>query len=163
MSEFIYDRTIEDVMYAINTRAKIATQGFDSLTLEEAADYMDGLKGALNISDLQRIEINTNFIAERLTTSGYPTEVTAIKTWQRTNMPIASELERIRADVATLRGKLTLRSSVPSIPNTLVPADFNKINILERIQYEVMQAVNAITSMLVHINTFRLGQGGYLT
>lgn len=162
MSEFVFDRTIEDVMYAIEIRQRIATYGFSALAPAEANGYLDGLKGCLNYDDLYRIEINTHQIAEKLTVAGYPTTVTAIKVWQRTDMPKASELERIRADVAELRGKLTLRSSVPTIPNTLVPADFNKINILERIQYEVMLAINAITALLVHMNTFRLGQGGHL-
>jgi hypothetical protein len=42
---FVYDRTIEDVMRAIELSGRITSKGFDSLTADEKAEWQAGLKG----------------------------------------------------------------------------------------------------------------------
>lgn len=60
--EFITDRTYADVQRALYFKNIEDTTGWDSLTEDEQEEWLAGLKGALNYTDLNRIEINTKAI-----------------------------------------------------------------------------------------------------
>lgn len=159
---YVFDRTIEDVMRAIELRGKVTSGGIAALTAEEQAEYNAGLKGAYNYQDLNRVEANTYALSERLRAAGYAVQTTLPALWTRSNIPTKSSLERIRKNIEVIRGALKLRSNAPSTPNSLDPMDVSKANNIERIQYEVDLAINAITSMLVNLGTFYMGEGGFL-
>lgn len=160
--KYVFDRTIEDVMRAIELRGKVSTNGIVGLTAEEQAEYLAGLKGTYNYQDLNRVEGNTQELAARLAVGGYAANVSAPKTWTMADFPTVGELERIRQNIVALRKALKLPSSVPQTPSNLNPMDIGKANNLERIQYAVDKALNAITSMLINLGTFYTGEGGFL-
>ena len=59
---FVYDRTQEDVFRAIELNGgKYINR---TITPEEKEEWMAGIKGALNLLDLQRIEWNTRLIGD---------------------------------------------------------------------------------------------------
>lgn len=159
---YVFDRTIEDVMRAIELRGKVSNGGIASLTAAEQTEYLNGLKGTYNYQDLNRVEGNTQELAARLDVAGYAVDVSAPKTWAMEDFPTIGELERIRQNIVALRAALKLHSSVPQTPSNLNTMDIGKANNLERIQYEVDKALNAITSMLVNLGTFYMGEGGFL-
>ena len=57
--EPIFDRTSDDVL-KVQTYDTI---GFQYLSNEQKSEWMNGLKGALNFKDLNRIENNMEFLA----------------------------------------------------------------------------------------------------
>lgn len=159
---YVFDRTIEDVMRAIELRGKVSNGGIASLTEAEQTEYLSGLKGTYNYQDLNRIEGNTQELAARLAVGGYAADVSDPRTWTAEDFPTKGELERVRQNIVALRTALKLHSSVPQTPSSLDPMDIGKANNIERIQYSVDRALNAITSMLVNLGTFYIGEGGFL-
>ena len=160
--KYVFDRTIEDVMRAIELRGKVTQSGITALTPGEQTEYLSGLKGAYNYQDLNRVEGNTQELAARLVVGGYAVDVSSPKTWTMADFPTAGELERIRQNIVALRAALKLHSSVPQTPSNLNPMDIGKANNIELIQYSINKALNAITSMLVNLGTFYMGEGGFL-
>ena len=86
---FVYDRTQEDVFRAIELNGgKYINR---TITPEEKEEWMAGIKGALNLLDLQRIEWNTRLIGgfELIKIS------VSVKEWTRGNIPNVSDFIRI--------------------------------------------------------------------
>lgn len=71
----IYDRTAADVERAL-ALAKKAEAG--TLTDTEKTEWLAGMKGCYNASDLNRVESAVKLLAATLTSAGYPVEVTPV-------------------------------------------------------------------------------------
>ena len=71
----IYDRTAEDVERAL-ALSKKAEAG--TLTDAEKTEWLAGMKGCYNASDLNRVEAAVKSIAAELNAAGYPVEVTPV-------------------------------------------------------------------------------------
>lgn len=71
----IYDRTAEDVERAL-ALAKKAEAG--TLTDAEKTEWLAGMKGCYNATDLNRVEAAVKQLASALTSAGYPAAVTPV-------------------------------------------------------------------------------------
>ena len=63
----IYDRTQADVNRVFTLKNKILTEGLNALSAEEKAEYMAGMKGAYNYTDMNRVGQAVAYIANRMT------------------------------------------------------------------------------------------------
>ena len=63
----IFDRTQADVDRVYALKQKILTGGLTSLTAEEKAEYMGGMRGAYNATDLNRVGQAVSYLADRFT------------------------------------------------------------------------------------------------
>ena len=63
----IFDRTQADVDRVFSLKNKILTEGLSSLSAEEKAEYMAGMKGAYNFQDMNRVGQAVQYIANRMT------------------------------------------------------------------------------------------------
>lgn len=98
-------RTEQDVERAETLEAKIIEEGWASLTTEEKAEWESELVGALNYWDLNRIEINTKYLFDKLRLLGYGTGTLAHKmNWAMGENPYDPEMERIRSNIEELLG-----------------------------------------------------------
>lgn len=89
--EPVFDRTEEDVRLA---------KAYNKGTAESAASEY---KGALNTSDLNRIEGNCGYLAELLHSCGYTAHIASIKTdWTMNDFPTMAEFTRIRDNITEL-------------------------------------------------------------
>ena len=66
IDDLIYDRTQEDVDRVKELKEKILTAGLSSLTSDERSEYMAGMKGAYNASDLNRVGQAVRYIASNI-------------------------------------------------------------------------------------------------
>ena len=71
----IYDRTAEDVERAL-ALAKKAEAG--TLTDAEKTEWLAGMKGCYNATDMNRVEAAVKTLAAALTSAGYPVKVTPV-------------------------------------------------------------------------------------
>ena len=69
----IYDRTQADVDRVFTLKTKILTEGLNALSAEELAEYMAGMKGAYNYTDMNRVGQAVAYIADRMI--ALPTEL----------------------------------------------------------------------------------------
>lgn len=180
--EPVIDRTQTDVDYLKSVALKIITTGFDSLTIDEklfwllgseedlsASDDLlgtvDGLqlvvytriiKGAWNISDLNRIEQNCKYLLEELTDLGYDIGVVVKENeWLYDEFPVLSEIDRIRLNVKLLCDVFLITSDLDFGNIYLNYYNANRIEQLLLFVYNTLQ--NLFTG-LRYCGTFNCGQ-----
>lgn len=125
---FVYDRTQEDVLRVIELNGKYIDR---TITPEEKEEWMAGIKGALNLLDLQRIEWNTRLISDfeliKISVS--------VKEWNRGDIPRVSDFLRILDNIQKIRDswKLTDTPHVPIQPMTA----YQKWNEVEKIMHDI--------------------------
>lgn len=125
--EFVYDRTQADV-----DRAKELNEKYIQGTISEAEkmEWSEGLKGALNINDINRVESNTEEIGEKVAA------FTTVKTWQSGDIPSKTDYKRIIQNVKTIRESYAALSDTPDTPEQPLNT-FEKWNDIERILHDV--------------------------
>lgn len=124
----ITDRTQADV----NLVLEYDSIGYNNLTPEQKAVWNAGMKGALNASDLNRIENNIQFVASILELYNLN-----IKTnWQMSDVPRNNDFNRILSNLNDVKDKARERFSI-NLPETpsLPLNGFEKINDIENILY----------------------------
>ena len=128
--EWIYDRTEEDV-----SRVKELTEKYLSGTITEAekAEWYGDMKGALNLSDLNRVESNLSVIAGVLDLS------ITTKTWLIGNIPRESDYQRICDNLQALRNAMPAVNT-PEVPNPPLNT-YQKWNDIERIIFNIYDSL----------------------
>lgn len=125
--EFIYDRTREDVDRVIELNKKYLDR---TITNEEKEEWSENLKGAINVSDLNRIENNISSIAGFLGVS------VISKMWALNEIPKVSDYQRIRVNVESLRNSWYVLPDTPSAPNSPLNT-YQKWNDIEHILHDL--------------------------
>lgn len=151
----IYDRTQEDVDRVFTLKKKILTGGMTALTDEERTEYLSGLKGAYNHTDMNRVGEAVAFIAGRMT--ALPEELTTYRNgkgvaddrffrvpydpasvivstkadWAMTDVPTQSQAKTYLNNVAVLRRQLLLPEHSPEVPPTLDHLTYELANDIE--------------------------------
>ena len=130
---FVYDRTQEDVERVKELNEKYLK---GTITDEEKREWntgingVGGLRGAFNLSDIQRIEYNTEKIG------GYLAEIVPVKQWEYGDIPRVSDYARIRDNVKKIKESLITYSDTPEVPEHPFNT-FRKWNDIERILHDV--------------------------
>lgn len=165
IDSLIYDRTQEDVDRVFELKNKILSGGVSSLTSEELEEYLAGMKGAYNATDLNRVGEASAFLAERfisipneileyLAEKGVADDdrfhvpydrttvvVTAKRDWTMADVPTQSQVSALFADLAVLRKQLTLPDDAPGVPSTLDSLTYTTANEIEYLLWLVNAAM----------------------
>ena len=115
----IFDRTQTDVDYARANRNSPLP-----------------LKGARNYTDLNRITGNIHYLSETLWSYGYTVPVTCKREWVLGEVVPHNELDKIRADLNSLKDNYGLMTTTPATPD-LPYTHFRKLNDIEKIIFDV--------------------------
>ncbi len=129
--EPITDRNSSDVYYVKNLMRSILTFGWDNVGSEIRSQWLYNLKGALNASDLNRIEGNIEYITNRLLEiipKFYPDF--RDENWMVGENLTLEEINRIRDNILLLISVWYIKPDAPVInySNNLY---YNDINVLE--------------------------------
>lgn len=129
--EPIFDRAETDILKL----KYFLSRGYKNLTENEKNEWLNtNFKGALNISDLNRIEQNMNVLSEILGLT------ITVKPWQETDIPINTDFTRIRNNLISIRSQAVLQgliyNSTPEVPN-LPFNTYQKINDIEKIIFDI--------------------------
>lgn len=168
----IYDRTQNDVDRVFELKRKILSQGLSSLTAEEKAEYLAGMKGAYNATDLNRVGEAVAYLAGRMTALPgqlleYESEkgvaddtlfhvpynpatisVTAKHDWTMADVPTQSQVQAMLADLTVLRRQLTLPSDAPAVPTSLDSLTYTTANEIEYLLFLINQAFITVEAKL---------------
>ena len=128
--EPVIDRTQEDVEEA----QRILTAGWDALDEADRQKWNAGLKGALNRSDLERIESDIQVLSEKLYLGLKKNEISS-------DFQTESYFSRLKENVDKTREMKIVHSDTPNVPE-LPFNTYEKINDIERIlldAYEILQ------------------------
>lgn len=109
----IYNRTREDVDYALDKMAEWKKNGI--------VQQDETLRGCINLTDINRIENNVQYLTELLNTLYYYPE-TVSKTWEQDDVPNKRDIARIIDNIRELKA-MAISNPAPDLPYTLLTYD----------------------------------------
>lgn len=137
----IYDRTQSDIDYALSQIKK----GNNSLEL----------KGCFNVTDINRIENNCRYIADRLNVLKYTNTITT-KTWDIYGVPNITEVARLINNVVLLIDAYYQSPDAPLLPSTLLT--YEQVNSLEKNLYMIKHLIDEEENEFRFCGTFNCGE-----
>lgn len=145
----ITDRTQSDVDQVLELSGK----GISRMTASELSEWLEGMKGAYNAADLNRVESAVEYVRDRLALVGvlvYP--ITKV-IWTAEEWPTLSEMERYLTNIRTLRESLPLPIYTPEVPESMDYFTYEEANDIERI----LEIVDTMISNII-VGSFYSGE-----
>lgn len=124
----------------------------DSLVVRIGVVY--DLKGCLNVSDINRIEGNIEYLAEKFLEFGYPSDV-VIKKWDRDALPNEYDIQRIIDNVRALITAFYQPNNAPILPVTM--SSYNDINAIEKNIDLIKYLLDCMVSSFKQVGAFKSG------
>ncbi len=177
--ELVTDRKKSDADYIIALKNK----GWDSLTAAEKAYWLRGspmglydadgkslitsdeealqgrdtiVKGAYNVSDLNRVGAAVQYLADLLNGYGYAVSVTAKQDWELADLSNVSDMESYLDDVQAIKDGFYGTTALPSAMDDLT---YTQANNIEELLLEVEEYINLMIAAFRKSGTFKSGQG----
>jgi len=141
INTLVTDRTAADLARWLDLRNK----GYAKMTEAERAEWDAGnMKGAYNVSDLNRVGAALNYLRDRLAEASYLSQVAFVaKTdWTATDVPTASDLFSYLRYVSIIREALAQYATTPATPSYTGGLDYQEANDIERILLDVDMLIN---------------------
>lgn len=120
----VTDRKQSDVERVI----ELLRKGWSNFSVDETEEWMNGMKGALNLSDLQRIQNNTQLLSDVLELGLTVEDVP--------NCPNENFFKSLVDNTDSIRNSYMIHSSTPLTPS-LPLNTYQKINDIEKILEDV--------------------------
>lgn len=168
IDSLVFDRTQEDVDYAKEIKQRIIEGGFqEALTQEERSEYLAGLKGCYNCSDMNRVGRAIQYLDERI--RNIPSEISAIReesgvpdspefhmrfeseeytspnvftSWGFKDFPRDSDDKTYINAISEIRKMATRPEDLPSVPSTLSRLTYTEANSIEKILSDAYHQLN---------------------
>ena len=148
-TEPIYDRTQEDVDFAKNRIAYFKANG----------GITDGinLKGCLNYTDVNRIEDNTDYLADLLISLYYFNKISRNgSSWNMSSILDTTNISRIINNVSILQSAYYTSFGSPDLPTTLT--HYEDVNSVEKCLYLLKEMIDDMVSSFRECGTFYCGE-----
>ena len=155
----VTDRTQADVERV----RELAAKGFAAMTSDERAEWLTGMKGAYNASDLNRVGTALNYLAARLSSiCGKSIAWTAKTDWAVTDIITASQAETYRQQIQDIRDALAYPAGTPDVPQ-LARLTYIGANDIERILALCEDLIVNVAKSFRHTGAAECAAGGLLT
>lgn len=192
----VFDRTLEDVQFAIqkiaewkngHTHSTDIQVENDALVVKDEGEayvaddkfvlqaegiaYVENdalivrvgdvyeLKGCLNLLDLNRIEGNIAYLAEKMESFSYSPNIHG-KQWGRVDMPNQNDMSRIIENIRSLISAFYSPANPPSLPTTML--SYNDINAIEENLFLIKQMLDCMVSSFKKVGTIKSGATAFL-
>lgn len=146
MPEMITDRTNEDVANHANIKARIIDR---TASPTEWLTWLSGMRGAYNVSDLNRVGEAVAYIADRLVNNGIAISVTAKNDWVTTDIPRAAQMVDYLEDIGAIRAALATFSTTPTAPDSMNDLTVGGANDIEKILVDVETLLNNLEEVFL--------------
>lgn len=154
----VTDRTHSDVERV----RELAAKGFAAMTAAERAEWLAGMKGAYNASDLNRVGTALNYLAGRLgAICGRSIAWSAKTDWAVTDIATASQAEEYRQHIQDIRDALTYPAGTPDAPE-LNRLTYTGANDIERILALCEELIDNITKAFRYTGAAECATGGLI-
>lgn len=141
----------------------LAAKGFAAMTAAERAEWLTGMKGAYNASDLNRVGTALNYLAGRLgPICGKIITWTAKTDWAVTDIATASQAETYRQQIQDIRDALAYPAGTPDAPQ-LARLTYTGANDIERILTICEELIVNVAKSFRHTGAAECAAGGLLT
>lgn len=154
----VTDRTHSDVERV----RELAAKGFAAMTAAEQAEWLAGMKGAYNASDLNRVETALNYLAGRLgAICGMSIAWSAKTDWAVTDIATASQAAEYRQHIQDIRNALTYPAGTPDAPE-LNRLTYTGANDIERILALCEELIDNIIKAFRYTGAAECATGGLI-
>lgn len=144
LDTLIIDRTQDDVDRANILYAK----GFATMTSAEKAEYLSGMKGSYNATDLNRVGEACEYVADRLNAlGGFDIHVTAKRDWTEEDIPTPSSFDSYLADITAIRAAYAVIA--PAVPADMEQFTYEEANDIEKILIAVDELLERVIASFV--------------
>lgn len=160
----IIDTLVTDRTQADVERVKaLAAKGFAGMTADEQAEWLAGMKGAYNASDLNRVGTALNYLAARLSSiCGRSIAWTAKTDWAVTDIITASQAAEYRRQIQDIRDALAYPAGTPDAPQ-MKRLTYAGANDIERILVLCEELIVNAAKSFRHTGAAECAAGGLLT
>lgn len=155
----VTDRTQADVERV----RELAAKEFAAMTAAEQTEWLTGMKGAYNASDLNRVGTAMNYLAGRLSSiCGKSIAWTAKTDWAVTDIITASQAAEYRQQIQDIRDALAYPAGTPDVPQ-LARLTYTDANNIERILKLCEDLIVNVAKSFRHTGAAECAAGGLLT
>lgn len=127
------------------------------LTLD--IDDVYDLKGCLNLADLNRIEGNIAFLAEKMESFSYSPNIHG-KKWSKVDVPNQNDMSRIIENIRSLIRAFYSPDNPPALPTTML--SYSDINAIEENLYLIKEILDCMQSSFEKVGTIKSGSTIFL-
>ena len=160
----IIDTLVTDRTQADVERVKaLAAKGFAAMTAAERAEWLTGMKGAYNASDLNRVGTALNYLAGRLgPICGKIITWTTKTDWAVTDIITDTQAEAYRQQIQDIRDALAYPAGTPDAPQ-MKRLTYTGANDIERILTICEELIVNVAKSFRHTGAAECAAGGLLT
>ena len=128
--QLITDRTQADVDRVVTLRKKWMN---GTITAEEKNEYLAGMKGAYNATDLNRVGAAMEYIAGKLFDAGYGDDLKVKQDWKMSDVPSEINLRYYLDALNSLRAWFVTKTTTPDTPPDIDRLTYIEANNIEQI------------------------------
>lgn len=145
----VFDRSQDDVSFA---EEKIQEWIKAKLTGNPIETYE--LKGCLNLTDINRIEGNIQYLSDRLDELHYHSG-TSCKVWERSGLPTERDIRRILSNVNHIISAYYHPGNASTVPDSM--RNYTDINAIEENLYKIKQLLDSMIEGFQKSGRFQSG------
>lgn len=143
---------------------KLVLQGEGAVNVENDIVEIDidevyDLKGCLNLADLNRIEGNIAYLAEKMESFSYSPNIHG-KVWSKEDMPNQNDVERIVENIRSLIDSFYSPDNPPTLSHTML--SYSDINAIEENLYLIKQLLDCMQNSFTKVGTIKSGSTIFL-
>lgn len=136
----VTDRTEADV----SRYSELRDKGWAEMTAAERAEWVAGMKGAYNASDLNRVASAMSYLSQRFASAGYSVPVSSPTDWANGDIPRKDDLDTYLDDLRRIRAALAVMDTTPAAPGSMDYLTWTKANDIEKILVDVDDALGRL-------------------
>ena len=158
MPTLITDRTAADVAEVKRLMEKLRKG--ETLTDEERAKYLAGMRGAYNAADMNRIGEAIRVIVEKINAERYTVSANPKTSWAMADIVRRSDWKAYLDEVKRVREMLTLSEATPRITDDMYDGiDYNGANAIEQILADTYAMIENIIANYIYSGEIYAGEG----
>ena len=156
LENMITDRTLADVQRFLTLRNK----GLNNMTASELEEWNSDLKGAYNITGLNRAGAALNYLRDRLKNAAYlkGNEFTAVTNWNEKSIPSTADFSAYLRAVEIIRAAMSHFSTTPATPTDTGSLDYIGANNIEQILLDVDTLITNMQTARYYCNDIISGE-----
>ena len=136
----VTDRTEADA----SRYSELRDKGWAAMTTAERAEWVAGMKGAYNASDLNRVASAMSYLSQRFASAGYSVPVSSPTDWANGDIPTNGDLDTYLDDLRRIRAALAVMDTTPAAPGSMDYLTRAKANDIEKILVDVDDALGRL-------------------
>ena len=136
----VTDRTEADA----SRYSELRDKGWAAMTTAERAEWVAGMRGAYNASDLNRVASAMSYLSQRFASAGYSVPVSSPTDWANGDIPRKDDLDTYLDDLRRIRAALAVMDTTPSAPGSMDYLTWAKANDIEKILVDVDDALGRL-------------------